>query len=118
LERSNLYYTLLGPPLRPLVLKAIQRRLGRDTVRIGAHARQDSGWHPGCALRYARRARLRNSARLPTRVCLRGSTGREPFDEAQLEPLAPLDTEPFGPDLTQWTAKEMFPLEGHRYRFE
>jgi hypothetical protein len=42
LERSNLYYTLLGPPLRPLVLKAIQRRLGRDAVRIGAHGGKDS----------------------------------------------------------------------------
>jgi hypothetical protein len=42
LERSNLYYTLLGPPLRPLVLEAIQRRLGRDAVRIGAHVVKDS----------------------------------------------------------------------------
>jgi len=42
LERSNLYYTLLGPPLRPLVLEAIQSRLGRDAVRVGVHSGQDS----------------------------------------------------------------------------
>jgi len=37
LERSNLYYALLSPPLRPLVLEASQRRLGGD-AGIGAHA--------------------------------------------------------------------------------
>jgi hypothetical protein len=37
-----LYYTLLRPPLRPLVLKPVEGRLGRDAVCIGVHGGKDS----------------------------------------------------------------------------
>src|SRR5690242_17587185 len=43
-ERSNLYYTLLSPPLHPLVLDAVKRRLARhggggrlSAARVGVH---------------------------------------------------------------------------------
>ena len=52
------------------------------------------------------------------RACLLGPTGREPFDDAQLESLAALDTEPLGPDLMQRPAQEVLSLEWHGYYLE
>ena len=54
----------------------------------------------------------------PPRACLRGSARGEPFDDAQLETLALLNTEPFGPDLMERTAQEVLSLERHGYYFE
>jgi hypothetical protein len=48
-----LYYTLLGPPLRPLVLEAIQGRLGRDAVAVGVHSGQDSARRGAAAPAYS-----------------------------------------------------------------
>ena len=44
--------------------------------------------------------------------------GGEPFDESQLEPLAPDDLEAFGADLAQRAAGEMLALQRHGDGFD